>query len=95
MQNYYDIVDCIFYAVLYIPVTYLFCDWNFIPLSCLHLLHPFLHPLPLWFSVFICLFFSIGFIFYISDISKILWYLSFSLWLISLSIYTWMDKDVV
>ena len=29
-------------------MTYLFCNWNFVPFIPLHLFHPSLHYLPLW-----------------------------------------------
>ena len=43
----HTIIDCIPYAVLYIAMTDLFCDWKFIPFN----LPRFLllsHPPPLW-----------------------------------------------
>ena len=35
------------HAVHYIPITYLFYDWEFVPLNPFHLFHPYLNPSPL------------------------------------------------
>lgn len=37
MQSYYTITDHMFYAVCYIPVSYLFYNWRFISLYPFHL----------------------------------------------------------
>ena len=34
----YNVIDCIPCAVYYIPVTYLVCNWWFMPINSLHLL---------------------------------------------------------
>ena len=39
MQCYYNTIDSIPYAVPFIPVTYLFYNWKFVPLTPLHLFH--------------------------------------------------------
>ena len=53
-RRYYSIVDYIPYVVLFIPMTYLFCDWKFVSLNPLHLFRPSwsLFPINL-FSVFV------------------------------------------
>ena len=35
----YNIVDYIHHAVYYIPTTYLFYNWKFVPLDSLHFTH--------------------------------------------------------
>ena len=73
----------------------LFYSWKFVPLNPLHLFHPSLHPLPSGnhqfllciyesISVLLCLF--ICFVFEILHVNEIVWYLSFSVWLISLGV---------
>ena len=49
-QSVYNIVDYIPYATYYISMTYLFYDWNFVPLNPFYLLifHPFPILLSLW-----------------------------------------------
>ena len=42
----HTIIDCIPYAVLYIAVTDLFCDWKFIPFNLPGLFYSSLIPLP-------------------------------------------------
>ena len=42
----YTIIDCILYAILYIAVTYLFCDWKFIPFNLPRLFDSSLIPFP-------------------------------------------------
>ena len=48
IENYYNIIDYISYAVHYIPVTYLFYNWKFQRFKLLKLFSPFSHPPPLW-----------------------------------------------
>ena len=93
IQNYCDIIYCFSCAVLN-PVTYLFCNGKLQILISL-LFHSSSQPSPLlqlvvcslypWVSsVLSCLF--VSFIFKIPKISEIIWYSSFSFWLILLSI---------
>ena len=47
IQSYYSIIDNITYTVCYIPVTYSFSNWKFVPLNSFHLFYPKPHsPLP-------------------------------------------------
>ena len=81
----------IFFMLYYIPMAYLFYDCKFVPLNPLHLLtqsptlllsgsHPFLLSKSLCSFYFVCLFCFLG-----PTYSEIIWYLSFSVWLILLS----------
>ena len=90
----YRIINCIFPCYTTVSVTHLHCDFV---LLCPLIPFPVPHyttlpnPSPLEttspFSVFISLLFcSILLCFYSPQISEIIWYLSFSTWLISLSI---------
>lgn len=42
MRSYYNIIDSVPYAIVFISVTYLCCSWKFVPLYPLYL---FAHPL--------------------------------------------------
>lgn len=53
MWRYNNIIDRIPYAVHYIPMAYLYCNWRFLPLSLLHLFHTHTQSPSLWQS-FIC-----------------------------------------
>lgn len=46
-QNYYSIIGCSLYNVLFIPVTDLFHNWKFVALDLLQLFQPSLHSSPL------------------------------------------------
>ena len=47
IQNYYGIISYVLYkGVYYIPMTYVFYNWNFVHLNPLHLLIPTPSPLP-------------------------------------------------
>ena len=75
------------YAVPYIPVAH-FYNWKFVPLNPLQLLW-FPTPLPLSNHSFVlCIHKSVFILFCFlgPNLSEIIWYLSFSDWLISLSI---------
>ena len=39
IQSYCNIIDCVSYAIYYIPKTYLFYSWKFVPLNPLHQLY--------------------------------------------------------
>ena len=41
MQTYFNRIDCIHYAVHYIPVTHLFCNWKFASSNLSHIYHFF------------------------------------------------------
>ena len=72
--------------VHYIPMAYLFYNWNFVPFD--PLLHPFLQSLIPCLCNHKSLFciYKFGIFKKIPHINEITWYLSFSVWLISLSI---------
>ena len=102
-QRYYIIIDYIPHTVHFIPVTHLLCSWKFVPLNRPH---PFLsspHPslaTTCLFSVSITLFlfcyvYSFVLFFWIPHISEIIQYLSFSVWLFSLSMITSRSIHVV
>ena len=95
LHHYYNIIDCIHYAMLFLPVTYSFHDWKLLSPSPLH---PFCPPAPSnhQFSVCIALILLFTYSFFkIPFMSGIIWYLSFSVWLISLSIISCRSKHVV
>ena len=93
IQNYCDSIYCFSCAVLN-PVTYLFCNWKLQILISL-LFHSSSQPSPLlrlvvcslypWVSSVLSRLF-VSFIFKIPKISEIIWYSSFSFWLVLLSI---------
>lgn len=60
IQRHYNIINCIPYALLYIAITCLFCNWKFVPLTPLHCFTHLKSPTPLattdLFSVFMSLF---------------------------------------
>lgn len=62
----------------------LFYNRKFVPFDHLHPFHPPLSPC-LWEPPSV----SMGLFFYVPRVSKMIWYLSFSVWLISLSIMPW------
>ena len=78
---------CFLCCTLY-PMTYLFCtgDWYFLILFTYFVPTARPHPAYLFFSVSMNLFSFCLCVFKISHICEIMWYLSFSVWLISLSI---------
>ena len=56
IKVYYSIIDYIPYAVLFIPVTCSFCNWEFVLLNLLYLCHPSptLFPLVTTSSLWVC-----------------------------------------
>ena len=90
------------HTVHFIPVTHLFCNWKFVPLNLTHLLLSSPHPsskhlfvLCIYNSFFVLLCLFICSVFYIPHICEIIQYLSFSVWLISLSIISSRSIHVV
>ena len=85
-------------------MTYLFCSWEFVPINFSHLFHSSPYTLS-WQSPICCLYLWICFcfvmlvhlifFFLIPCISKIIWYLCFSVWFISLSIIPSRSMHVV
>ena len=100
MSPYKNIVGYIPNAVYFIFTTHLFWKWESTPLNPAHLIHsspycPSLQQQLL--SVSITLFFPcllIWIIFYIPHISEIIWCLSFSVWLTSLSLIPYRSIHV-
>ena len=96
VQRYYITIDYIFHVLHLISLTHMFCHCKFVNFP--HLFHSFLalpsgnqSPVFLFICVFFFFFFFsvwwfVCFIFKIPHISEIVWYLSFSVLLISLSI---------
>ena len=48
IQRYYTVIDFVSHTVHSIPVTYLFCNWTFVPLYFPHLFHSSPYPSLLW-----------------------------------------------
>ena len=46
IHSYYNIINYIHSAAHYITVTYLFCNWKFVPFNPLYLFHPSIYPPP-------------------------------------------------
>jgi len=75
-------------------MNHLFCNWMFIPLNLPHLFHLSLYPHSSGNCLFVlCIYEFVSVVMFIhlfcfldSHISEIIWYLSFSVWFISLSI---------
>ena len=86
-------------------MTHLFCSWEFVPINFSHLFHsspytPFLAItclLSVSMNLFLFCYVSSFdfFFFYIPCISKIIWYLCFSVWFISLNIIPSRSMHVV
>lgn len=85
-QSYYNIIDYIPYAVLYILIAYLIYKWKFVLLNLLYLLQHTHNPLPCGNgSFFLCTYGSVFILFVFRlHLKEIIWCLSFP-WLISLS----------
>ena len=88
IQSYYSVIITVFPMLcVYISVTHLFCNWKSVPLSLHHPFHSSPHLLLVTtslFSLWVCFFllcWFICFVFYISHVSEIIWYLSFNLWI--------------
>ena len=66
MQSYYNIIDHIPYAVLYIPMSYLFYNWKLVSLNLFHLFRLPLTPLPSSNHQFdLCVYESVSVLFYL------------------------------
>ena len=82
LQHYYNNIDYILHAALFILVIYLSYSWKFIPLIPLHLFLPYSQPAPLQqlpvCSLYLsfCFRFVCLFCFLDSYKSEIIWYLS-------------------
>ena len=91
-HSYHNIIDYIPYAVYFICITHLLCNYKFLPSNPFFLLCPNTYTPLLWQPPASFLYLRVCFslvsfvLFFRFYISEIIWYLSFSVWLISLSL---------
>ena len=91
-HSYHNSIDYIPYAVYFICITHLLCNYKFLPsnpflLLCPNTYTPLLWQPPASFLYLRVCFSLVSFVLFFGFyISEIIWYLSFSVWLISLSL---------